>query len=67
MNKRLVNDFELRTDLWGAWCKTCKKMSFYGAVYRNLGWPFCQCKTLYEWVPPLNGDYVLRIWDEYPA
>ena len=68
---------ELNETLWGAWCRTCKKMVFRGDVFKNIGWPYCpDCKvttyddprwpgTLFEWVPPMNKkDGILGIWDE---
>jgi len=47
-------------------------MNFFGPVYRKVGWPFCSdCGKgvddlqRYEWIPPLNDDGILRIWDEH--
>jgi hypothetical protein len=51
---------------------------YFGDVYKQVGWPYCNkesCKVyymespgwpsvLYKWVPPDDGDGVLRIWNE---
>lgn len=50
-------------DLWGAWCPKCRKMRHYGHVYRTVGWPYCDCGKMYEWVHPDYGQGVLRVWD----
>ena len=62
-------------DLWGAWCRKCKVMRWYGGLFHYMGWPYCPaCKvtdsknpewpgTLYEWVPPMKEDGMLRVWD----
>lgn len=66
----------LRKDLWLAWCPKCGQVRYFGKVYRNIGWPFCDnCKvpdmkspewpgTPWKWVSPDDGDGVLRIWHE---
>ena len=68
----------LRKGLWLAWCPKCKSVMYFGDVYKQVGWPYCNkesCKVyymespgwpsvLYKWVPPDDGDGVLRIWNE---
>ena len=70
-------DIIFQVGLWGAWCKTCKKMIFHGVLFRAIGWPYCPvCKTTtqedprwpgtaFEWVPPMEDDGILRVWDTY--
>lgn len=61
----------LREKYWGAWCRHCQTMVFRGEVFRRMGFPFCsECSHgiddlhPFEWIPPLNGDGILRVWDE---
>jgi hypothetical protein len=62
------------------WCPTCGDVTHRGGVAKTFGWPFCNCRqgklkqsdpeypgTRLVWVPPDDGDGVLRCWLEKPV